>query len=128
MSITFKKNLFVTLPLFLWSATILVLTSLPAQEMPEINLWNWDKLAHCFVYLVLAVLVMRYLLEVRGYIPAKALKLCIIIGAAFGGIDEVHQFFIPGRSCAWQDFIADFIGVLFGGYMAFRYFRRKQSA
>jgi len=128
MSITLKKNLFITLPLFVWSATILVLTSLPVEQMPEINLWNWDKLAHCFVYLILAILLMRYLLDVRMYLPAKALKLSVIIGAVFGGIDEIHQFFIPGRSCAWQDYIADLAGVLLGAYLAFRYYRRKAGA
>ena len=122
-----KKNQFITitLPLFLWAAVIMVLTSIPGEKMPEIGLWNWDKFAHCAVYLILAFLLFRYLFLVRALTITYAWKLGILIGIIYAGIDELHQMPIPNRLGTWQDFLADSLGVGFGIYAAVRYFRRK---
>ena len=125
-----KKNKFltITLPLFLWAAVIMVLTSIPGEKLPEIELWNWDKLAHGAVYFILSILLFRYLFLVRGVTIANSWKLGIVIGAAYAGIDELHQIPIPNRLGTWQDFIADICGVGIGIYTAVEYFRRKMKA
>jgi len=38
----------------------------------------------------------------------------ILIVAAYAAFDELHQLFIPGRSCDIKDWIADMIGVTIG--------------
>ena len=103
----------------------MVLTSIPGEKMPEIGLWNWDKFAHCAVYLILAFLLFRYLFLVRALTITYAWKLGILIGIIYAGIDELHQMPIPNRLGTWQDFLADSLGVGFGIYAAVRYFRRK---
>lgn len=115
----------VTLPLLLWAAIIMVLTSIPGEKMPEIGLWNWDKLAHGVVYLFLAFFLFRYLYIVRAFTIARALKWGVIIGVMYAGIDELHQIPIPKRLGTFQDFLADSIGVGIGVYASVRYFRRK---
>ena len=122
-----NKFLTITLPLFLWAAIIMILTSIPGDKMPEIELWNWDKLAHCAVYFVLAFLLFRYLFFVRAFTIANAWKLGIVIGVIYAGIDELHQMPIPNRLGTWQDFLADSLGVCIGVYIAVRYFRRKMK-
>ncbi len=119
------KSLTITLPLFLWAAIIMVLTSIPGEKMPEIGLWNWDKFAHCAVYLILAFLLFRYLFLVRSFTIANAWKFGIIISIIYAGIDELHQIPIPNRLGTWPDFFADSLGVGIGIYAALRYFKWK---
>ena len=37
---------------------------------------------------------------------------CILAAALYGGLDEIHQQFVPGRSVELSDFAADCIGAL----------------
>lgn len=69
------------------------------------------KAAHMAVYFVLAALL---LLALRGiFVSARrqaacALGLCAVLAA----LDEVHQYFVPGRSCQLRDVILDTLGGL----------------
>jgi VanZ family protein len=42
----------------------------------------------------------------------KYLFVSIAISLIFAALDEIHQFFIPGRSCSSKDFFTDSIGIL----------------
>ena len=71
------------------------------------------KNAHFFAYLVLGVLVINALRVsgVKGYRSiALALGICILYAIS----DEVHQLFIPGRSCEVRDVIIDTAGASVG--------------
>ncbi|MDR2246783.1 MAG: VanZ family protein, partial [Treponema sp.] len=43
--------------------------------------------------------------------------------ALYGIIDEVHQYFVPGRDCNIWDWLADSIGAVFGGLAILFLFR-----
>lgn len=65
-----------------------------------------DKLAHFAGYAVLAVLACQAF-------PARRLQACA--GAlAWGGLMELLQALVPGRSCSWLDMLANAGGVLLG--------------
>ncbi|MDZ4182846.1 MAG: VanZ family protein [Candidatus Cloacimonadaceae bacterium] len=100
----------------IWLAGIWTASSIPAEDMPSIKVISIDKLAHVGVYFVLALLVNRSLLNYRvkrNY--ALMVYLLLLISA---GMDEYHQYFIPGRSVSIYDFIANGIGLL-GGLLLF---------
>ena len=42
---------------------------------------------------------------------------------AFGGLIEILQLFVPGRSCEWEDLFADSIGIALGMVVAAALFR-----
>ncbi len=79
---------------------------------------NWDfsftdKGAHVLAYWVLGLLVCRAVgFGQRATI--KMLALGCLVTALYGGIDEIHQHFVPGRLCELSDFIADSIGAVLG--------------
>jgi VanZ family protein len=41
-------------------------------------------------------------------------KYCMIFGFMAGGLDELHQYFVPGRTMDIFDFIADITGIITG--------------
>lgn len=67
----------------------------------------WDKLAHFCVYGVLAICLRLG----TGNMPWKYV---VLITAAVGLLDEIDQAFIPGRTAAAADFLADLFGSLAG--------------
>jgi len=81
------------------------------------------KMAHLFLFFNLGVFVSlvmksKYKLEIRYSI------LAVIICMIFGGLDEFHQMFVPGRSSRFADVIIDtvgsLLGILFVNYMYIR--------
>jgi VanZ family protein len=70
-----------------------------------------DKTLHVAAYFVMGVLALR---AVLGGLPRRvtprgaALGLLIAIG--YGAFDEVHQWFVPGRSADVFDLLADSAG------------------
>jgi VanZ family protein len=70
-----------------------------------------DKLLHTLAYFGLAIVVVRALC--RG-LPARVGRTTAIVGwlvvAAYGVTDEVHQMFVPGRTPAVDDLVADAVG------------------
>ena len=49
-----------------------------------------------------------------GIIGKKGMAYGILTGVAYAMTDEIHQLFVPGRSCQVTDVLIDSAGVLFG--------------
>jgi len=109
------------LPVALWMAVIFALGGLPPQ--PErIHLFRFmDKLAHLLEFGVLGLLTVRaaYL---GGQRSRSAYWLCIGLAVLYGALDELHQYFIPGRSVEAADVAADGLGIvlLAWAYLGFK--------
>lgn len=72
------------------------------------------KSAHFMEYALLAVLVFRAL-----QIDLKTKKICLFaatwaVCSFYAATDELHQFFVPGRSCQIRDVLIDSAGALTG--------------
>jgi VanZ family protein len=66
----------------------------------------WDKVAHSTVFAAIAFLLAYSRVRQHwGWLIASAL-----LSAAVGAVDEIHQYFLPGRSCDWADLAADALG------------------
>ena len=74
------------------------------------------KTAHFFEYTVLGVLLSGgFLAPERGREAVRRqMFLAYLSGAVYAVSDELHQFFVPGRACMWQDVLLDSAGVLTG--------------
>ena len=97
--------------------TIVMASSRSRVASPEIA--DFDKVAHFFVYGLLATLVARNL-PVRGRV-----WLAILIVSVFGASDEWHQSFTPGRSATVADWVADTLGAglaaaVYAGWAGYR--------
>ena len=104
------------LALFCWAATILWLSSLPPQELPDAAFLAWDKINHVLAY------------ALGGWLAASALRLsrpsasavsriigAVIMIAVFGVLDEAFQTSTPGRTGgSLSDWVADVFGAVVG--------------
>ena len=69
------------------------------------------KIAHFSEYFILYLLVLNALVEKINI--RKALVYSIIVVFLYASSDEIHQFFIPGRACRFQDILIDTSGGVF---------------
>jgi VanZ family protein len=94
-------------------AALIFYVSAQSRPLPEITALVWDKLLHGTEYAVLGLLVCRAL---RGERIAwrLAIVLAAVLASAYGGSDEWHQRFVPGRESSVLDWIADTVGSVLG--------------
>jgi VanZ family protein len=99
------------LPAIAWAALIFFLSSRSRLPEPP-SILGWDKLQHALGYGAGGFLLARAAgVRGRGTIVAVAL------GLLYGITDEIHQSFVPGRSCDVHDWYADAPGVLAGAFI-----------
>lgn len=70
------------------------------------------KLAHFTEYFILGILVINLITKYDKKIII-AILLCIIYATS----DEIHQIFVPGRSCQITDIMIDSLGSIMGIYL-----------
>lgn len=71
------------------------------------------KSAHFSIYTLLGIWLMCFANTYEISLRKKFL-ICILIGTSYAISDEIHQFYIGGRSCEIRDICIDSCGVLFG--------------
>ena len=96
------------LPVIVWMATIMVGTSLP--RAPGLAVEGGDKIAHFVAYGLLGGLLLRAFMGAGQGLWAAALA-TLASGATYGAVDEVHQAFLPTRTCSVEDLAADVMGL-----------------
>ncbi len=71
------------------------------------------KTAHFAEYAALGFFI--YSVFVSFYVENKiAFPTSFVIGALYAVSDEIHQYFVPGRSCQFSDMLLDWCGVAAG--------------
>ena len=95
-----------------YAGLIFLLSSFPyfTEEVPPFI--GYDKLAHFIEYYFFGILICRWLLnEKNPFIRRHTLFITMLIGTCYGGIDEWHQSFIPGRIASIWDGLFDAVGI-----------------
>ncbi len=107
-----RKVLLVYTPLVLYWIVLFAATSFPTIKVPTTDVS--DKGYHFTGYFVLGVLLNLTLIFQNKYLSLKRKNALytVLIGSIYGIFDEVHQYFIPGRSMEFLDFVADFSGLV----------------
>jgi VanZ family protein len=107
-----KKVQLIYAPLVIYWIVLLTATSFPTTSIPTMVIS--DKVMHFTAYFGLGILLNLTLMFQNRY-PVLKIKnafYTLLIGSVYGVIDEVHQYFIPGRSMEFLDFLADFLGLV----------------
>jgi len=95
---------------------IFIASSIPGEEIPKIGFEFSDKLIHAIVYLILFLLFFYSLKYQSKSVKLRdnALTFAGLFSALYGISDEIHQLFVPMRSCEIEDWFADVAGIIFG--------------
>ena len=91
---------------FLYLILITYLSSIPNLQLQQVFNYQ-DLVLHFIEYSILAFLT--YLSFPKEEIPSMLLFITV-----FAFLDEFHQYFVPGRTFSFLDFLADFIGAFCG--------------
>lgn len=84
--------------------------------LADLGFFEWfslRKCAHAFIYFVLGILAALFV----GTWDLQGVRLWIfpwLISVAYACTDELHQYFVPGRSCELRDVGIDACGALAG--------------
>jgi VanZ family protein len=92
-----------------YMAAIFLASSGPGPALPSIS--HADKLLHAAAFGVLAGLAAWAI--ARGQPRAATWRMLLaaaLVSAAYGALDEAHQYFVPGRQADALDLLADAIG------------------
>jgi VanZ family protein len=107
-----KRYLTLWLPVAFWASLIFYLSSIPYLRITEA--W-YDlilrKLAHVFIFGVLARLLARALSGSTFWSWKKTFYWTLIVSALYAGSDEYHQSFVAGRGASLVDVAIDSLGV-----------------
>src|SRR6478752_3820210 len=112
------------IPALAWALVILVLTLTPGNYIPQPpwDIFQFDKLVHCFIFFIQALLALRGA-YIKEHLKNTRIYLSIfIICTLFGICIELVQHFVPGRSMSPADAIANTTGTLLGLWLG-RYIR-----
>ena len=103
---------------------IKILSHQPADNISDVSpgIKNVDKLFHFIEFSILGFLVFGSL-SLNSKEFDLIFNLSIKIGILFSCLDEYHQSFIDGRDSSPVDLIFDILGVFFGTFLHYRFFR-----
>ena len=102
------------IPLILLLCAIFIESSFPSNYYPKIDFELSDKIVHFIIYFTLFCCF--YYSFVNQHISRRlkvyALLFSVLFTSLYGASDEIHQYFVPNRSCDFYDWLADFIGAV----------------
>ena len=87
---------------FLYLFLITYLSSIPNLQLQQVFNYQ-DLILHFVEYSILAFLT-------YFSFPEEGVVSNLLFIMIFAFLDELHQYFVPGRSFSFLDFLADFIG------------------
>ena len=121
------RSIFLTLAIT-WASLIFYLSSQPGIDTPLL-FPGQDKLFHLIAYAVLGFFVMGSVRpSANGHHTRQQIWFVVLLVMFYGISDEIHQYFVPGRSSEVVDALADALGGLLGGWVMVylvRVFRRS---
>ena len=99
------------------------------QHLPQVPLpFLQDKIPHAIVFAVLSVLAYRAFVH-QSYLKRLALSPGIsafLFCLFYGALDELHQYYVPGRTMDLWDLFADVVGAAIG-IAIFRFIQKRKQ-
>jgi VanZ family protein len=119
-----KAHALAWLPTALLAAAQFIASSVPGSNYPQVGLPHLDKVVHFSVYAAIGAACARGLMASFGKRGFALVALAAVLVIGYGATDEVHQIFVPQRSCDWHDLVADGAGAVAGAAFFARFLAR----
>ncbi len=88
----------------LYTILIFALSSVPGRDIPS-QVSPYSSTFHFFLYFFYGISI---LLAIGKF------RYSYTFGVVYALSDELHQYFVPGRTCDPMDFLVDSVGLLVG--------------
>jgi VanZ family protein len=102
-------RLMIKLPAPLLAAGIWYLSSQSVLPKPKGPL-GFDKFQHLLAYFALSAAIALWFSRGKWRQGLRIPVLTAALASAYGLIDEIHQYFVPGRDCNAADWLFDTLG------------------
>ena len=110
-----------------WMALLFYLSHQQRLETPTL-FSGQDKLLHAGAYAVLGLLLLAAQpRQAQGY-SWQQVGISTLIAGLYGLSDEIHQYFVPGRSSEVLDWVADTVGALIAASLLAWLSRQRKPA
>jgi len=111
----FEKHILLSWTITLLLAVIIFyVSSLKFKPAPEIIFDIKPVAYHLFAFFWFSFFL--FLTIIKGKVKSKKILLLpLLISLIYAMTDEIHQIFVPGRSCSLSDFLIDSCGIFFAG-------------
>lgn len=108
----YRHFLWYQFPAIAWAAAIFIQSSFSEIPAPELG-FDWqDKIYHAIEYAMLGFLQHRaFFFQKNQFFKSYAGILTWLLGSLYAISDEIHQYFVPGRSADIGDALADVAGI-----------------
>lgn len=106
-----NRNVLYYIPWVLFSLAIIYVSHQEKIEFVNGTFYLKDKIFHLIAYFFYGITIQFALISEENYKRISFIWKIILIGSLFGLSDEIHQYFIKGRSAEFLDWLADTLGV-----------------
>lgn len=89
---------------------VMIAIMMPGDDVPSVGIPHIDKVVHCGMFGFVTLCYYWDYFHVNHKAPSVFMPLVLI--ALFGGLTEVIQIYVPGRSCDYKDLLADSLGIV----------------
>jgi len=115
------------LPALLAAGAIFSVSSLEKIELPLQAISCNDLLFHgaAYFFFGLTLMLAAYPWNASLDYPLHVYGILGLIGVLYGLSDEIHQSFVPNRTCTLSDLLADSIGVIIALLVASLWAKRR---
>jgi len=96
----------------LWALLILFLSSMPGKDLPRVDLIHIDKLAHLIVYLILFLLLAKWMS--LSAIQSPLIKAFLLVSLYGISMEWMQGTFFPERYFDWYDAASNAVGAGLG--------------
>ena len=114
MAQSLPRLILLRLPAPLIMITLWLLSS--QSTLPEMKgIFGFDKFLHFIAFAALSTASgLWFSRESWLKLPWRNFLICMAVVSVYGAMDEIHQYFVPGRASTVWDWIADTLGGLAG--------------
>lgn len=98
------------LPVFIYAIAIFIISSIEFKGVPgpfDVS----DKLIHTIEFFILAFLCLRAF-NTHKVLSRRPYYFAVMFTILYGALDELHQFFVPGRVLDFYDLVFNSVGAL----------------
>lgn len=118
-----KNRLFSVIFLILIASEIFIVSSIPGSDVITGG-FDASLIYHACVFFLFGFFAILSLSNSKR--KSKAVLTAIAISMAYAILDELHQFFVPGRTPSILDAVVDFGGVMLA-VLVYTYYMKKLS-